>query len=661
VGSLKSSFTAVGLVLVTCGVALLASAAGAGGQTTAPPVSALSWTNANAAAGSGSNELKSISCTSANFCVAVGEQNSGAGFGALIEQWNGATWTVISNPASATHGAELNSVSCVGPNFCIAVGTGTTPFLAERWDGSSWSEATTGMSVPSGATAPTLYSVSCVSSTVCETLGTYFGQPGNVTTVTAFQWNATSWTNEAAATPSGSGSPSVTEATGMDCVSPTWCLAVGNVDAQSEGTPFSEVWNGSAWVLQSTPAPPGVGSHLSSVSCAGTSYCKAVGGTFLSPTSDDQNLIETWNGSAWSIDQSLPNDSPNGLTGVDCFSATSCTAVGTSSAGSIPASLVLNWNASAAAGTALWTIAPATPNQGSLSTKLSSVSCVTDWACVAAGDYGTAPGSFSAFAMSAPIARSGYRFVASDGGVFAYGPGAPFYGSTGNLVLNRPVVGMGVMPAGDGYDLVASDGGVFSYGSAKFFGSTGSITLNKPVVGMAVTPDGAGYWLVASDGGIFSYGDASFYGSTGSMTLNKPIVGMASTPDGKGYWLVASDGGIFSYGDASFYGSTGSIALNKPVVGMAASLGKGYYLVASDGGIFSFPDASAGGPPFFGSTGSISLNKPIVGMTTVTGGYYLAGSDGGVFAFPGGASNVPPFLGSTGSITLNKPVVGIAS
>ena len=229
-GSLKASLMAAGLVLAG-GVALLAPAMDAGGQTTPPPVSALSWTNANAAAGSGSNELKSISCTSANFCVAVGEQNSGAGLGALIEQWNGATWTVTSNPASATHGAELNSVSCVGPNFCIAVGAGTTPFLAERWDGSSWSVSTTGMSVPSGATAPTLYSVSCVSSTVCETLGTYFGQPGNVTTVTAFQWNGTSWTNEAAATPSGSGSPPVTEATGMDCVSPTWCLAVGNVDA----------------------------------------------------------------------------------------------------------------------------------------------------------------------------------------------------------------------------------------------------------------------------------------------------------------------------------------------------------------------------------------------------------------------------------------------
>ena len=74
---------------------------------------------------------------------------------------------------------------------------------------------------------------------------------------------------------------------------------------------------------------------------------------------------------------------------------------------------------------------------------------------------------------------------------------------------------------------MASDGGIFAFGDAAFYGSTGNITLNKPVVGMAPTPNGRGYWLVASDGGIFSFGDAAFYGSTGNITLNKPVVGMA--------------------------------------------------------------------------------------------------------------------------------------
>jgi hypothetical protein len=37
-------------------------------------------------------------------------------------------------------------------------------------------------------------------------------------------------------------------------------------------------------------------------------------------------------------------------------------------------------------------------------------------------------------------AGSGYRFVASDGGIFSYN--APFYGSMGGKPLNKPVVGM---------------------------------------------------------------------------------------------------------------------------------------------------------------------------------------------------------------------------
>ena len=74
---------------------------------------------------------------------------------------------------------------------------------------------------------------------------------------------------------------------------------------------------------------------------------------------------------------------------------------------------------------------------------------------------------------------------------------------------------MTATPDGDGYWLVAADGGIFSFGDAAFYGSTGNLSLTKPIVGMSSTIDGNGYWLVASDGGIFAYGDASFYGSTG--------------------------------------------------------------------------------------------------------------------------------------------------
>ena len=77
--------------------------------------------------------------------------------------------------------------------------------------------------------------------------------------------------------------------------------------------------------------------------------------------------------------------------------------------------------------------------------------------------------------------------------------------------LNRPVVGMTPSSDGNGYWLVASDGGIFSFGDARFHGSTGNLRLAAPMVGMA-SPVSSGYWLVASDGGIFSFG-VPFHGS----------------------------------------------------------------------------------------------------------------------------------------------------
>ena len=250
------------------------------------------------------------------------------------------------------------------------------------------------------------------------------------------------------------------------------------------------------------------------------------------------------------------------------------------------------------------------------------------------------------------VPATGYTLAASDGGIFNYG-GSGFFGSTGNIALNKPIVGMAQSPDGLGYWLVATDGGIFNFGDAAFFGSHGGSPLNKPIVAMAATADGKGYWLAASDGGIFTYGDALFHGSHGGSPLNKPIVGMAATPDGGGYWLVASDGGIFTYGDATFYGSHGGSPLNKPIVGMAATPdGGGYWLVATDGGIFTYGDAG-----FYGSAGAVPLNKPILGMAATPdgGGYWLVASDGGIFNYGNAA-----FLGSHGGSPLNKPIVAMA-
>ena len=83
-----------------------------------------------------------------------------------------------------------------------------------------------------------------------------------------------------------------------------------------------------------------------------------------------------------------------------------------------------------------------------------------------------------------------------------------------------------------GYRLVASDGGIFAFGNQQFCGSTGGIVLNRPIVSMARTANGGGYWMLASDGGIFNFGNARFYGSAGSLHLAQPFVALTATPSG---------------------------------------------------------------------------------------------------------------------------------
>ena len=238
----------------------------------------------------------------------------------------------------------------------------------------------------------------------------------------------------------------------------------------------------------------------------------------------------------------------------------------------------------------------------------------------------------------------GYWFVASDGGIFAFG-GAGFFGSTGNIRLNKPIVGMAASPSGLGYWLVASDGGIFAFGDAAFYGSTGAIKLNKPIVGMTSTPSGKGYWFVASDGGIFAFGDAKFFGAPSGASS---IVGMAATPSGNGYWCVARDGSLYAFGDAKNMGQPTS----SQVAGIISSRsGNGYWIADGTGALFAYGDARG-----FGGVGNLA--QPVVGLaaTPKGSGYWMVARDGGIFSF-GDAR----FYGSTGNIRLNQPIVGMTA
>jgi hypothetical protein len=463
--------------------------------------------------------------------------------------------------------------------------------------------------------------VSC-SASLCAATGTFAaGDPIFSTFLPSLlqQSEAGSWSAEDAPLPpgSGTGNDANSKLSAVSCA--TVCEAAGQVEWETgRFVGLLEQLTAGAWIPSAAPQPSNAGAEgagLNGVSCTFDGICTAVG-SYNDQDVGGHPLIETVDGTTISVTEGpQPVDTATGsgsagtLNAISCLSGKDCAAVGfyrNSTNSGQNAALTL----SLAAGT--WsapTIAmPADAGTGAnASSTLNSVSCTARGACDTGGQYADTAQNNNGLVESY-VPSEGYWSVASDGGIFSYGPTAAFHGSTGGLRLNAPMVGMAATPGGGGYWEVASDGGIFNDGNAPFYGSTGGLRLNAPIVGMAATPDGGGYWLVATDGGIFNYGDAAFDGSAGAVHLNKPIVGMAATPDGRGYWLAASDGGIFSYGDAVFMGSRGGQPLNKPIVTMLSTFdGAGYWLVASDGGIFSYGDTG-----FYGSAGSLTLNAPIV-------------------------------------------------
>ncbi len=220
-------------------------------------------------------------------------------------------------------------------------------------------------------------------------------------------------------------------------------------------------------------------------------------------------------------------------------------------------------------------------------------------------------------------------------------------------------------PPPHGYWLVGSDGGIFTFGSAQFYGSTGSLKLQRPVVGITPTASDNGYWLVASDGGIFSF-DTGFYGSIPGLglhpagsglpnSLNAPIVGMVPTASGGGYFMVASDGGVFSFGNARFEGSCPGIGgcAGKAVAVAPDATGNGYWVVTSTGNVYTFGDA-----PYFGAPGQQSSAITSMVRTPNGQGYWILDANGQVFPY-GNAAN----LGSVPADTTGgfNPAAAIAA
>jgi hypothetical protein len=352
------------------GLALLGGAVPANAQT-------LTWSVVHSPnRRAGGNSLDAVSCVSASACVATGHRINSAGSAVtLAESWNGTRWSLVPSPNARRGGNQLVGVSCASADACMAVGftqgaAGGT--LAESWDGTRWSVVHT----PSpGNTGSELTGVSCVAADACTAVGTS-STNGNTLSTLVESWDGTRWSVVPSPNPAGGGA-----FTGVSCASADACMAVGFSGSETSfhGT-LAESWNGTRWSVLPTPSPGTGGDFLNGLSCVSADACTAAGEAFHSngPTTA---LIESWNGSRWSVVPSpSPGISQTLVNGVSCASKAACVVVGSYNARVGNRILVESWDGSR------WSVVP-TPNPGLTDHVLNGVSCPSPDACMAAGFF----------------------------------------------------------------------------------------------------------------------------------------------------------------------------------------------------------------------------------------------------------------------------------
>lgn len=362
--------------------ALAVAVSSVGPALASSPGAGHTWTIAHSPnrGGGAESSLQDISCPSATACVAVGfsSPRTGDSSRTLTETWNGTTWTIAPSPSPATT-SLLDGVSCRTASACTAVGYDNAydhgdKTLVETWNGTTWTKVAS----PSPDGYNFLYGVSCASATFCFAVGVRETLKATDVKTLTETWNGTAWTVVPSPSPA-TGSAAFDTLSSVSCTAPNACTAVGYYLESNQLIPHAlvETWNGTRWTLDTTPAV--ANPILTGVSCTSAHTCTAVGTQGAS-----KPLIETWNGTTWTA-VSIPNPyTAESFTGVSCRTTEDCVAVGNHSvAGSndiVP--LAASWNGTT------WTI-DTTPGKTGTGSYLTAVSCPSATSCTAGGFYNT--------------------------------------------------------------------------------------------------------------------------------------------------------------------------------------------------------------------------------------------------------------------------------
>jgi len=265
---------------------------------------------------SGAASYNAVSCKTAMFCIAVGQDSSNNPAIAIAPS-TGRIWTAQTAPAAD---GPLNAVFCASTTQCWAGGYSSgfvAGAVAQTSDGGvTW----TPDSVPGGATGITdVTGVACKGSptVTCRATGSglqyAFNSPYLIWTTS----KRTSWKQIPL------GVSSIGQLNADSCLTVKKCVAVGQVNGA--GYILTTI-DGTTWTPETVPTGF---ATLNGVSCVnGTTTCYAAGKL---SSGDAAVAVSTNSGTTWTA-QSAPSGA-GALSAVSCAKATTCVAVGAAIAG----------------------------------------------------------------------------------------------------------------------------------------------------------------------------------------------------------------------------------------------------------------------------------------------------------------------------------------
>jgi hypothetical protein len=374
------------------------------------------------------SDFSSISCTGTGECSATGDylDSSGTRQVFLVTEHGGAWGSAIILPRDPSLPASLAatsaSIACASPGNCVAgggyvdgAGTAVQSWVATQSSG-TWANAIElpGTAALNQGVLGTVSSIACPAAGSCSVTGAYSSSSnavqGYVDSQTSGTWGTAVPVPGLSALNTGGlavAGQIVCSSVGRCAIGGGYTLVGGALEA-FVGDETGGVWGNAIEVPGSVTLNTGQNAGVDSVACASDGSCEAVG-YYKDSSGNFHAMVASESGSTWGSAAEMPGTAALNTGGaaeafdVSCVSAGDCRAVGyyLDSSNNYQAFLATETGGA-------WSGAVEAPGSAALNTEgnaqLSVVSCTSDGACSAGGQYKDSSGSLQGMIMDASTA-----------------------------------------------------------------------------------------------------------------------------------------------------------------------------------------------------------------------------------------------------------------